>query len=84
MPGPDNPSRNNPTPVTDNSSNSGVSTAAVVGVSIGVALVLLSLIGVIVWCLKKRKKRLSTIGGGYVMPTPMDSSSPRSGNLNPI
>ncbi|EFH66933.1 hypothetical protein ARALYDRAFT_472802 [Arabidopsis lyrata subsp. lyrata] len=78
VPGPDNPSRNNPTPVTDNSSNSGVSTAAVVGVSIGVALVLLSLIGVIVWCLKKRKKRLSTIGGGYVMPTPMDSSSPRS------
>ncbi|CAL9216295.1 unnamed protein product [Arabidopsis halleri] len=78
VPGPDNPSPDNPTPLTENSSNSGINTAAVVGVSIGVALVLLSLIGVIVWCLKKRKKRLSTIGGGYVMPTPMDSSSPRS------
>ncbi|ANM60094.1 proline-rich extensin-like receptor kinase 10 [Arabidopsis thaliana] len=76
--GPDNPSPNNPTPVTDNSSSSGISIAAVVGVSIGVALVLLTLIGVVVCCLKKRKKRLSTIGGGYVMPTPMESSSPRS------
>ncbi|XP_019099205.1 PREDICTED: proline-rich receptor-like protein kinase PERK10 isoform X1 [Camelina sativa] len=78
VPGSTNPSPNNPTPVTDNSSiSSGISTAAVVGASIGVALVLLCLIGLVVWCLKRRKKRPSTIGGGYVMPTPMDSS-PRS------
>ncbi|EOA39757.1 hypothetical protein CARUB_v10008405mg [Capsella rubella] len=77
VPGSDNPSPNNPTPVTSNSSDSGDSTAAVVGVSIGVALFLLGLIGVVVWCVKRRKKTLSSIGGGYVMPTPMDSS-PRS------
>uniref|UniRef100_A0A1J3DMR2 non-specific serine/threonine protein kinase n=1 Tax=Noccaea caerulescens TaxID=107243 RepID=A0A1J3DMR2_NOCCA len=75
------PPQNSPTPpstLTDNSSNSGIGTAAAVGVSIGVVLVLLSLIGVVVWCLKRRKKKkLSSIGGGYVMPSPLDSS-PRS------
>ncbi|XP_010460343.1 PREDICTED: proline-rich receptor-like protein kinase PERK10 [Camelina sativa] len=81
VPGSDNPSPNNPTPVTDNySSSSSPSTAAVVGASIGVALLLLCLIGLVVWCLKRRKKRPSTIGGGYVMPTPMDSS-PRSDSV---
>ncbi|KAL1198410.1 Proline-rich receptor-like protein kinase PERK10 [Cardamine amara subsp. amara] len=73
----DNPSPNNLTPLTDHSSNSKIGTATVVGVSIGVALVLLSLLGVVVWCLKKRRKKLATIDGVYVTPTPMDSS-PRS------
>ncbi|CAN7043608.1 unnamed protein product [Brassica oleracea var. botrytis] len=72
------PQENNLTPpVTNNSSNSGFSTVALVGVSIGLVLVLLSLIGVIVWCLKRQKKRPSSIGGGYVMPSPI-VSSPRS------
>ncbi|CAH8390161.1 unnamed protein product [Eruca vesicaria subsp. sativa] len=72
------PQENNLTPpVTNNSTNSGFSTVAVVGVSIGLVLVLLSLIGVVVWCLKRRKKRASPIGGGYVMPSPI-VSSPRS------
>ncbi|CAN6881683.1 unnamed protein product [Brassica oleracea] len=72
------PQENNLTPpVTNNSSNSGFSTVALVGVSIGLVLVLLSLIVVIVWCLKRQKKRPSSIGGGYVMPSPI-VSSPRS------
>ncbi|ESQ34252.1 hypothetical protein EUTSA_v10006899mg [Eutrema salsugineum] len=78
LPGLDNPSQNNPQPtVRDISSHSGIGTAAVVGVSIGVVLVLLTLIGALVWCLNRRKKKLSAIRGGYVMPSPLDSS-PRS------
>ncbi|XP_010477890.1 PREDICTED: proline-rich receptor-like protein kinase PERK10 [Camelina sativa] len=81
VPGFDNPSPNNPTPLTDNSSSSsGNGTAVVVGASIGVALLLLCLIGLVVCCLKRRKRRPSTIGGGYVMPTPVDSS-PRSDSV---
>ncbi|KAG2269556.1 hypothetical protein Bca4012_062583 [Brassica carinata] len=68
---------NLPPPLTNNSSNLGISTVAVVGVSIGLVLLLLTLIGVIVWCVRRQKKRLPAIGGGYVMPSPM-VSSPRS------
>ncbi|KAF8103875.1 hypothetical protein N665_0183s0051 [Sinapis alba] len=81
VPDSDNPPQNNLTPpVTNNSSNSGISTVAVVGVSIGLVLLLLSLIGVVVWCVKRRKKRPSSIGGGYVMPSPI-VSSPRSDSM---
>ncbi|CAA7036331.1 unnamed protein product [Microthlaspi erraticum] len=78
--GPDNPSPNSPTPPTViniSSPSSSIGSAAVVGVSIGVVLVLLSLLGLVFLCLKRRKKKLSATGGGYVMPSPLDSS-PRS------
>ncbi|VVB14349.1 unnamed protein product [Arabis nemorensis] len=74
LPSPPSPPTRSSLPGSDNSS---ISTAALVGVSIGVALLLLSLIGVVVWCLMRRKKRLSAVGGGFVMPSPM-TSSPRS------
>ncbi|XP_019059023.1 PREDICTED: proline-rich receptor-like protein kinase PERK9 [Tarenaya hassleriana] len=82
-PGSNNPPQNNPSPIapdTDSSvpsSSSGIDTGAVVGISVAAGLVLFSLIGLLVWCLRRRKRQLSTIGGGYVMPSPM-GSSPRS------
>ncbi|CAN8291473.1 unnamed protein product [Cochlearia groenlandica] len=77
VPGSGSPSQDSPTPtVLSNSSGSGIGRAAVVGVSIGVALLLLiSLIGVFVWCLKRRKKSPSAIGGDYATPSPTNSVS---------
>ncbi|CAH8348240.1 unnamed protein product [Eruca vesicaria subsp. sativa] len=65
-------------PDTSNSSrSSGIGTGAVVGITVAVALVLFSLIGLIVWCVRRREKRLSAVSGGYVTPSPMSTSSSR-------
>lgn len=39
-----------------------------------VGFVVLSLIGVVVWCVAKRKKKASGLNGGYIMPSPLGSS----------
>ncbi|KAL1218543.1 Proline-rich receptor-like protein kinase PERK9 [Cardamine amara subsp. amara] len=77
VPGSNNPTLS-PPPVTPNSSNSsGIGTVAVVGISVAVALVVFTLIGLFVWCLKRRKKRLSAVSGGDVTPSTRNST-PRS------
>ncbi|CAD5316674.1 unnamed protein product [Arabidopsis thaliana] len=75
-----NPSQNNPTlrPPLDapnSTNNSGIGTGAVVGISVAVALVVFTLFGIFVWCLRKREKRLSAVSGGDVTPSPMSSTA---------
>ncbi|CAH8257511.1 unnamed protein product [Arabidopsis lyrata] len=79
VPGSDNPPQNNPTlrpPDSSNSTNgSGIGTGAVVGISVAVALVVFTLIGIFVWCVRRREKRLSAVSGGDVTPSPMSSTA---------
>ncbi|KAG7651031.1 Protein kinase-like domain superfamily [Arabidopsis thaliana x Arabidopsis arenosa] len=80
VPGSNNPSQNNPTlrPPLDapnSTNNSGIGTGAVVGISVAVALVVFTLFGIFVWCLRKREKRLSAVSGGDVTPSPMSSTA---------
>ncbi|KAG7589413.1 Protein kinase domain [Arabidopsis suecica] len=79
VPGSDNPPQNNPTlrPPDSSKSNggSGIGTGAVVGISVAVALVVFTLIGIFVWCVRRREKRLSAVSGGDVTPSPMSSTA---------
>lgn len=45
---------------------------AAIGVAVG--LLVLGLVGLAVWCLRKRRKDVAGMNGGYVMPSPMGSS----------
>ncbi|KAL0004934.1 hypothetical protein SO802_012495 [Lithocarpus litseifolius] len=56
--------------------NGAIGTAAVVAIGVVTGVILLSLIGVAVWCMRKRRKKYSGLGG-YVMPSP-HASSPKS------
>ncbi|XP_018445602.2 proline-rich receptor-like protein kinase PERK9 [Raphanus sativus] len=76
------PGSNNLPPSAPDTSNSTSSTAlgtgAVVGITVAAALIVFSLIALLVWCVRRREKRLSAVsGGGYVTPSPMSSSSSR-------
>ncbi|CAH8358864.1 unnamed protein product [Eruca vesicaria subsp. sativa] len=77
------PDSNNPTPSAPDTSNpthssSSIGTGAILGITVAVALVLFTLIGLLVWCIRRREKRLSAVSGGYITPSPMSSSSLRS------
>ncbi|CAF2063069.1 BnaC06g30330D [Brassica napus] len=79
VPGSNNPPQNNPTPSSPDTSNpsnsSGLGTGAILGITVAVALVLFSLIGLLVWCIRRREKRLSAVSGGYVTPSPRSDSA---------
>ncbi|CAA7053530.1 unnamed protein product [Microthlaspi erraticum] len=75
------PGSNNPTPSAPDISNptgnnSSIGTGAVIGITVAVALVVFTLIGLLVWCVRRRHKRLSAVsGGGSVTPSPMSTRS---------
>ncbi|KAK9277481.1 hypothetical protein L1049_007025 [Liquidambar formosana] len=75
----DNPIANNPSPnAPENSGSAGngsIGTGAAVAISMVVGFIVLSLIGLTVWCAMKRKRKVSGLNGGYVMPSPLGSSS---------
>ncbi|CAN7053560.1 hypothetical protein IGI04_028452 [Brassica rapa subsp. trilocularis] len=80
VPGPNNPPQNNPTPSSPDTSNpthstSGIGAGPILGITVAVALVLFSLIGLLVWCIRRREKRLSAVSGGYVTPSPRSDSA---------
>ena len=56
-----------------------------IGAAIGI--IMLSLIGLALWCMRKRRKEISGLNGVYVMPSSL-GSSPRSGvyfkHLSPL
>uniref|UniRef100_A0A2P2IQ68 non-specific serine/threonine protein kinase n=1 Tax=Rhizophora mucronata TaxID=61149 RepID=A0A2P2IQ68_RHIMU len=57
----------------------GIGTGGIVAILVAVSFVMLSLVGLGVWCLRKRRKEVSGLNGGYVMPSPVGSSpTPRS------
>ncbi|KAF8094022.1 hypothetical protein N665_0371s0007 [Sinapis alba] len=72
------PGSNNPSaPDTSNPTHtsSGIGTGPILGITIAVSLVLFSLIGLFVWCVRRREKRLSAVSGGYVTPSPRSGSA---------
>ncbi|XP_007046368.2 PREDICTED: proline-rich receptor-like protein kinase PERK9 isoform X1 [Theobroma cacao] len=78
----DNPTVNAPSPSapesSDSSGNDGIGVGGAVAIGVAVGIIVLSLIGLAVWCLtKQKKKKLTRLNGGYVMPSPL-GSSPRS------
>ncbi|KAJ9708053.1 hypothetical protein PVL29_000222 [Vitis rotundifolia] len=75
----DSPSVNNSTPngSPNSTSKGGIGTVGTVAIGLALGLVVLVLIGVAFLCLRKRKKKVSGLNGGYVMPATL-GSSPRS------
>ncbi|CBI27111.3 hypothetical protein VitviT2T_000204 [Vitis vinifera] len=75
----DSPSVNNSTPngSPNSTSKGGIGTVGTVAIGLVLGLVVLVLIGVAFLCLRKRKKKVSGLNGGYVMPATL-GSSPRS------
>ncbi|XVF03490.1 hypothetical protein REPUB_Repub04eG0265600 [Reevesia pubescens] len=77
----DNPTGNASGPSAPESSyssvNGGIGVGGAVAIGLAVGIIVLSLIGLAVWCLRKQKKKLPRLNGGYVMPSPL-GSSPRS------
>ncbi|KAF5202762.1 Receptor-like kinase [Thalictrum thalictroides] len=61
-------------PGIDNSSGSGFPTGTAVAIGIVAGIVVLSLIGVVVWILRKQKKKVTGYYAGHVMPSPPGSS----------
>ncbi|KAK4842571.1 hypothetical protein QYF36_023969 [Acer negundo] len=59
------------------SNNNGIGTAGLVAISLAAGIIMLSLIGLAIWCFRKRRKEVSGLNGVYVMPSPL-GSSPRS------
>ncbi|KAK4376519.1 hypothetical protein RND71_002815 [Anisodus tanguticus] len=61
-------------------SSSGIGTGGTVAVGVIVAVLLLSIIGVVGWCVWKRKKKAVYLNGGNVMPTSV-GSTPKSDSV---
>ncbi|KAJ9163425.1 hypothetical protein P3X46_023093 [Hevea brasiliensis] len=55
----------------------GIGTGGIVAIGVAVGVIMLSLVGLAVWCFRKRRKEALGHNGGYVMPSPL-GSSPRS------
>ncbi|KAJ9140656.1 hypothetical protein P3X46_031275 [Hevea brasiliensis] len=74
-------SDNNTIPSASRSSNStdfgGIGTVGVVAIGVAVGIIMLSLVGLAVWCLRKRRKDALRHNGSYVMPSSL-GFSPRS------
>ncbi|XP_057478614.1 proline-rich receptor-like protein kinase PERK9 [Actinidia eriantha] len=74
----DIPTTNNSSPHAQNStSKGGLGTVGVVAIGLVLGFILLSLIGTAAWCMRRRKKKFSGLGGGYILPTSL-GSSPKS------
>ncbi|XP_022727409.1 proline-rich receptor-like protein kinase PERK9 isoform X2 [Durio zibethinus] len=58
----------------DYSGNDGIGVGGAVAIGVAVGIILLSVIGLAVWCLRKQKKKFTRLNGGYIMPSPLGSS----------
>ncbi|XP_022727410.1 proline-rich receptor-like protein kinase PERK9 isoform X3 [Durio zibethinus] len=67
----------------DYSGNDGIGVGGAVAIGVAVGIILLSVIGLAVWCLRKQKKKFTRLNGGYIMPSPLGSSI-RSGEDRPV
>nr|TKS15064.1 proline-rich receptor-like protein kinase PERK9 [Populus alba] len=74
---------NNTAPNSPGSSNStgngGIGTGGIVAIGAAIGIIMLSLVGLALWCMRKRRKEISGLNGVYVMPSSL-GSSPRSGS----
>ncbi|KAK3020780.1 hypothetical protein RJ639_045852 [Escallonia herrerae] len=75
------PTTNNTSSTAPTNSNSkgngGIGSGGAVAIGLVLGLILLSLIGTAAFCMRKRKKKIAGLNGGYVMPTSL-ASSPKS------
>ncbi|KAA8529234.1 hypothetical protein F0562_033967 [Nyssa sinensis] len=77
-----NPTNNSNANVPENSNsnstgNGGLGTGGTVAIGLVLGFVLLGIIGMAAWCMRKQKKKVSGLNGSYVMPTSL-GSSPKS------
>jgi hypothetical protein len=49
-----------------------------VAIGAAIGIIMLSLVGLALWCMRRRRKEISGLNGVYVMPSSL-GSSPRSG-----
>ncbi|XP_031273629.1 proline-rich receptor-like protein kinase PERK9 [Pistacia vera] len=74
---PVSPNVNGSSPISPESSNpsgnGGISTVGLVAIGVAVGLIALTLIGLVVWCLRKRRKEPSALHNVYVAPSPLGS-----------
>ncbi|CAI0552685.1 unnamed protein product [Linum tenue] len=61
-------------PSDQNGGDGGIGTGAIVGIGVTLGILMLTLIGVIAWCIKKRGRSVSRVNGDYVVPSPFASS----------
>ncbi|KAJ0095342.1 hypothetical protein Patl1_16559 [Pistacia atlantica] len=84
---PVSPNVNGSSPISPESSNpsgnGGISTVGLVAIGVAVGLIALTLIGLVVWCLRKRRKEPSALHNVYVAPSPL-GSPPKSGEGRPV
>ncbi|KAJ7943241.1 Receptor-like kinase [Quillaja saponaria] len=67
------PSSDNNGGSSNSTNNGGIGTGGIVAISVVVGMVVLSLIGFAVWCMRRQRKKVSGFGG-YVMPSTLPSS----------
>ncbi|KAL9364790.1 hypothetical protein Peur_042663 [Populus x canadensis] len=74
---------NNTTPNSPESSNStgngGIGIGGIVAIGAAIGIIMLILVGLALWCMRKQRKEISGLNGVYVMPSSL-GSSPRSGS----
>ncbi|KAL8157406.1 hypothetical protein AgCh_002197 [Apium graveolens] len=77
-----NPSTNNSNTPSASTSKSddggGIGIGGTIALVLVLGLLLLSLFGTVIWCVRKRKKKFAGTNGGHIIPT-SQSSSPKSG-----
>ncbi|XP_049403747.1 proline-rich receptor-like protein kinase PERK9 [Solanum stenotomum] len=75
-----NSSSDNAAGSSNSPSSSGLGTGGTVAIGVIVAVLLLSIVGLVGWCVWKRKKKAFRPSGGNVMPTP-SGSTPNSDSV---
>ncbi|KAJ6726454.1 PROLINE-RICH RECEPTOR-LIKE PROTEIN KINASE PERK4 [Salix purpurea] len=74
-PSPTNNTAPNSPESSNSSGNGGIGTGGIVAIGAAVGIIMLSLIGLALWCMNKRRKEISGLNGAYVMPSSLGPSS---------
>ncbi|KAF8378493.1 hypothetical protein HHK36_029835 [Tetracentron sinense] len=61
-------------PNTNPTGGGGIESGGTIAVGIVVGFIVLSFMGMAVWCVRKQKKNVAGYNGGYIMPSPLGSS----------
>ncbi|XP_011008906.1 PREDICTED: proline-rich receptor-like protein kinase PERK9 [Populus euphratica] len=78
-PSPTNNTASNSPGSSNSTGNGGIGTGGMVAIGAAIGIIMLSLVGLALWCMRKRRKEISGLNGVYVMPSSL-GSSPRSGS----
>ncbi|XP_050223421.1 proline-rich receptor-like protein kinase PERK9 [Mercurialis annua] len=64
-------------PESANSKNEGIGTGGIVAIGVVVGFIILGLVGLTVWCMRKQRKQAPRAAGGFILPSSL-GSSPRA------